>query len=169
MVFEDFLRPVPTTIRPEVSESTLPRQQPGRLGKKRGPSQHSPTGRSRQKPVPQGTAHFRDEETKAQSRRAPDPSHTGGEQQNATWNPAFWLPAPEPDTLGLLEDSETRKANKAPGEVWLRAAQPEGQGEAGAAGVWGSSAELGRARWTLPFPPQLHPHPGRGVGGGQPN
>ena len=62
--------------------------------------------------------------------RALGSSHTDSEL-NTTWNPAL-----EPDKLGLHEDSETRRAYKAPGEeVRLGAAQSGGQGEAGAAGL----------------------------------
>ena len=147
---------VPTAIRPEASENTLPRGPPEAEEEEGSPlNRHPREGTCTQKPAPLDTTHFRDGDTEAQSRRALGPSHTGGEQQNAAWNP---MPSPQfwNQTHRLLEDSEVRKENRASGDVRLGATRSEGQGKLGL-------PELGRARWTLPppFPPQPPCYPAR--------
>lgn len=121
-----------------------PQGTPGGLGRRGVSSQQAPTGRSKHaKTGPAGTTHFRDADTEAQSRRALGPSHTGGEQQNATWNP---MPSPQfwNQTHRLLEDSEVRKENRASGDVRLGATRSEGQEKLGLGG-----------------PSHLHFHPSR--------
>ena len=141
---------MPTAIRPEASENTLPRGPPEAEEEEGSPlNRHPREGTCTQKPAPLDTIHFRDGDTEAQSRRALGPSHTGREQQNAAWNP---MPGPQfwNQTHRLLEDSEVRKENRASGDVRLGATRSEGQEKLGL-------PELGRAGWTS----QLHFHPSR--------